>query len=213
MDDLGWRNSGTSLADLLGERYERVLSVMDAIWADRASRFDIYNGDLVGVLGFGEGEFECFTYSFKEHLAMVSLGIVMGDFRGNLGFKLHLYSPDGGRVLVGRRSSSSEYMAGYLSSIGGMFELSDLGGRISDAVIRELAEETGVVVDDLDWGSFRMGAIQREMNGLAVDLVMEVRLLREVEIRMNEEFDSLYWIRPAELVGDRVMSHLHYCRD
>ncbi len=211
VDKLEWQICGASLEDLLGVRYENVVSVMETVWAEYSSRFDIYNGDLVGVLNFREGVFECFTYSFKEHLAMVSLGVVMGNFRGNLGFKLHLYSPDGQRVLVGRRSSSG-YMAGYLSSVGGMFEHSDIWGSIADAVLRELEEESGIGSCSLDWASFRLLAIQREMNGLAINLVLEVRLVGDVKIKKNDEFESLDWMHPTEFVGDRVMSHLHYCQ-
>ena len=94
-----------------------------------------------------------------------------------------------------------------------MFEDSDFSGGLIHAVMREVEEETGIVSGNFDPTSLKVIAIQKEINGLAVDLIVEGRLLSEVPLRPNEEWDSLTWIDRDKLVLDSdVLSHLKYAR-
>jgi len=201
--------SNTQISNLLD--YQKILDHRDQYWTELKSKHDVYNGDLLGVTDFTGNSFKCFTYSFKDHITIKRFGITFPRYLGNLGFKIHVISPDGIRTVLGKRSLSSEYLGGWTTTIGGMFELADIKGTIADAVLRELHEESGIVKDDLDWSSFRLISIMKEINGLAVDLIVEIRLQTEVELVPNDEWESLYWIMRKDIKSDNsTMLHINY---
>jgi len=209
IDKLDWKLSNTQISDLLD--YQKILDHRDLYWNELKSKHDVYNGYLLGVTDFIGNSFKCFTYSFKDHITISRFGITLPRYLGNLGFKIHVISPDGTRTVLGRRSHSIEYLGGWITTIGGMFELSDIEGTIADAVLRELHEESGIVKDDLDWTSFRLISIMKEINGLAVDLIVEISLQNEVELVPNDEWESLYWTMIDDIkIDNSTMLHINY---
>ena len=105
--DLKLRLVDVSLEYILGEKYNIIKKERDSIWVWRSRNYNLYNGKLIGVSNFDGKVFEVFFYSFKDHIAMSQLGITLPSFQGNLGFKIHIFSPDLKRVIIGRRSSNS----------------------------------------------------------------------------------------------------------
>jgi ADP-ribose pyrophosphatase YjhB (NUDIX family) len=101
-----------------------------------------------------------------------------------------------GRVLIVRRARPPAH--GLYTLPGGGVEL---GETLEDAVIREVREETGLLIAPLELVGFRQ-AIGRDPAGRIerhfVILPFAARWL-EGEISLNEELAEAHWRKPAEL--------------
>jgi 8-oxo-dGTP diphosphatase len=103
-----------------------------------------------------------------------------------------------GRVLIVRRARPPAH--GLYTLPGGGVEL---GETLEQSVIREVHEETGLVIAPLELVGFRQ-AIARDASGRVerhfVILPFAARWV-EGEIALNEELAEAQWRNPAELAG------------
>ena len=101
-----------------------------------------------------------------------------------------------GRVLIVRRARPPAH--GLYTLPGGGVEL---GETLEEAIIREVREETGLVIAPLELVGFRQ-AIARDAAGQVerhfVILPFAARWLKG-EIALNEELAEAHWRKPAEL--------------
>ena len=101
-----------------------------------------------------------------------------------------------GRVLVVRRARPPAHDL-YTLPGGGV----ELGETLEEAIIREVREETGLVIAPLELVGFRQ-AIARDAAGRVerhfVILPFAARWLKG-EIALNEELAEAHWRKPAEL--------------
>jgi ADP-ribose pyrophosphatase YjhB (NUDIX family) len=101
-----------------------------------------------------------------------------------------------GRVLIVRRARPPAH--GLYTLPGGGVEL---GETLEEAIIREVREETGLVIAPLELVGFRQ-AIARDAAGRVerhfVILPFAARWLKG-EIALNEELAEAHWRKPAEL--------------
>jgi NAD+ diphosphatase len=97
---------------------------------------------------------------------------------------------DGERVLLGRQAS---WPAGRYSTIAGFVEP---GESLEDAVVREVAEETGVRVDEVDYHSSQPWPFPSSlMLGFTARAAsQEVRL-------QDEELEDARWFTRSEIAG------------
>jgi 8-oxo-dGTP diphosphatase len=103
-----------------------------------------------------------------------------------------------GQVLVVRRARAPA--DGLFSLPGGVVEI---GETLTQAVIREVREETSLAIEPVGLAGFRE-AIARDADGLVerhfVILPFAARWLAGEPI-LNEELSEARWLRPAELAG------------
>jgi 8-oxo-dGTP diphosphatase len=103
-----------------------------------------------------------------------------------------------GRVLVVRRARAPA--DGLFSLPGGVVEI---GETLTQAVIREVREETSLAIEPVGLAGFRE-AIGRDKDGRVerhfVILPFAARWLAGEPI-LNEELSEARWLRPAELAG------------
>jgi 8-oxo-dGTP diphosphatase len=103
-----------------------------------------------------------------------------------------------GKFLVVRRARAPAN--GLFSLPGGVVEL---GERLTEAVVREIAEETGMSIEPLALAGYRE-TIVRDGNDRVerhfVILCFAARW-RAGEPELNEELSEARWIEPAELAG------------
>jgi 8-oxo-dGTP diphosphatase len=103
-----------------------------------------------------------------------------------------------GRVLIVRRNNPPSH--GFYTLPGGVVET---GETLHQAVVREIAEETGLAIEPIALAGHRE-AIFRDKDGRTerhfVILSFAARWLSG-EPRLNEELHDAHWMRPAELAG------------
>jgi 8-oxo-dGTP diphosphatase len=103
-----------------------------------------------------------------------------------------------GRVLVVRRARAPA--RGLFTLPGGAVEI---GETLFEAVIREVAEETGLAVEPVALAGYRE-VIRRDTDGRIerhfVILAFAARW-RAGHLRLNAELEAARWLSPAELVG------------
>jgi 8-oxo-dGTP diphosphatase len=103
-----------------------------------------------------------------------------------------------GRVLVVRRARAPA--DGLFSLPGGVVEI---GETLTQALIREVREETSLAVEPVGLAGFRE-AITRDRDGRVerhfVILPFAARWLAGEPV-LNEELSEARWLRPAELTG------------
>jgi 8-oxo-dGTP diphosphatase len=103
-----------------------------------------------------------------------------------------------GKFLVVRRARPPA--AGLFSLPGGVVEL---GERLTEAVVREIAEETGMSIEPLALAGFRETIVRDGDDRVErhfVILCFAARW-RAGEPDLNEELSEARWIEPAELSG------------
>jgi 8-oxo-dGTP diphosphatase len=103
-----------------------------------------------------------------------------------------------GHVLVVRRAHPPA--AGLYTLPGGVVEI---GETLTEAVVREVREETGLEIEPLMLAGYRE-AISRDANGGVerhfVILPFAARWLAG-EVNLNEELAEAHWLKPSELSG------------
>lgn len=103
-----------------------------------------------------------------------------------------------GRVLVVRRARPPAH--GLYTLPGGVVEI---GESLEQAVIREVREETGLIVEPVALAGYRQ-VIARDAGGQIerhfVILPFAARLISG-KIKLNEELAEAYWLEPSELAG------------
>jgi ADP-ribose pyrophosphatase YjhB (NUDIX family) len=103
-----------------------------------------------------------------------------------------------GEVLVVRRARAPA--DGLFSLPGGVVEI---GETLTQALIREVREETGLAIEPVGLAGFRE-AITRDRDGRVerhfVILPFAARWLAGEPV-LNEELSEARWLRPAELTG------------
>ncbi len=103
-----------------------------------------------------------------------------------------------GRVLIVRRANPPAH--GLYTLPGGVVEV---GETLAEALVREVAEETSLVVEPLALAGHRE-AIDRDGDGRAqrhfVILAFAARWVSG-EPKLNAELHDAQWLRPAELAG------------
>ena len=104
-----------------------------------------------------------------------------------------------GRVLVARRAKGAS--TGYYTLPGGVVEA---GETLHEAVVREIAEETGIAIEPVALAGQRefstrdaAGKVSRHF----VILCFAARWLSGEGAPQIEELSELRWLRPAELAG------------
>jgi 8-oxo-dGTP diphosphatase len=103
-----------------------------------------------------------------------------------------------GRVLIVRRANPPAH--GLYTLPGGVVES---GETLNEAVIREIAEETGLVIEPVALAGYRE-AIIRDRDGRAerhfVILAFAAHWISG-EPQLNEELHDANWLLPAQLAG------------
>jgi len=101
---------------------------------------------------------------------------------------------DQGRVLLVRRGT--EPLKGHWSIPGGLVEL---GERLLDAIVREIAEETGLVVEPVELIEL-LDRIHREAERVRYHYVIADYLCRVVggALHAASDADAVRWIERAE---------------
>lgn len=100
-----------------------------------------------------------------------------------------------GKVLVVRRAR--EPARGLYSLPGGRVEA---GERLTDAVVREVREETSLAIDVLDLAGYREALPRDGQAGHFVILPFTARW-RAGEVVLNDEADDARWVTLEELAG------------
>lgn len=104
-----------------------------------------------------------------------------------------------GRVLVARRAKGAS--TGYYTLPGGVVEA---GETLHEAVVREIAEETGIAIEPVALAGNRE-FIARDADGKVsrhfVILCFAARWLSGEGTPQMEELSELRWLRPSELAG------------
>ncbi len=138
---------------------------------------------------------------------------------GSLGFQAIISNPSHSHLLVGERSHVSEYMPGYLTLPGGIFESTDLEKSLVEACLREINEEISISTIE---ESFQLIAILPEIKQLGTCLLVEAETTEtnnlsdsNHKIIGNEEWENnqLEWIpfsRISTLDRNRLMEGLCY---
>jgi 8-oxo-dGTP diphosphatase len=101
-----------------------------------------------------------------------------------------------GKFLVVRRTRAPAH--GLFSLPGGVVEL---GERLTEAVAREIAEETGMSIEPLALAGYRETIVRNGDDRVErhfVILCFAARW-RAGELELNEELSEARWIEPAEL--------------
>ena len=99
-----------------------------------------------------------------------------------------------GRCLIIRRSSASKHNAGGWDLPGGKV---DAGEAPDAALVREVAEETGLLVDIVRVA----GAAESEAPDRKIAyLIFEANTLAS-EVRLSSEHDGFEWVPPSRLAG------------
>jgi 8-oxo-dGTP diphosphatase len=103
-----------------------------------------------------------------------------------------------GKFLVVRRARAPAN--GLFSLPGGVVEL---GERLMDAVVREIAEETGMSIEPLALAGYREAIVRDEDDRVERHFVILcfVARWRAGEPQLNEELSEARWIEPGELAG------------
>jgi ADP-ribose pyrophosphatase YjhB (NUDIX family) len=103
-----------------------------------------------------------------------------------------------GRVLVAKRNRGPTY--GLWTLPGGVVEA---GETLGEALVREIAEETGMVIEPVVLAGHRE-AMQRDQHGKVerhfVILCFAARWIKGEPV-LNEELAEAKWLRPAEIVA------------
>lgn len=112
-----------------------------------------------------------------------------------------------GRVLIAQRAKAASPSRGLFTLPGGVVEI---GETLHQAVVREVAEETGITIEPVALAGQRE-FIARDGDGRVsrhfVILCFACRWLAG-EGRPSEELADLRWVRPAELAGLRMTEGL-----
>ena len=103
-----------------------------------------------------------------------------------------------GQVLVARRASGPAL--GVWTLPGGVVEA---GETLSEALVREVQEETGMAVEPVALAGFREVLVRDDERRLARHFVILCFASRWIEGEpvLNEELAEARWLRPAELDG------------
>jgi 8-oxo-dGTP diphosphatase len=104
-----------------------------------------------------------------------------------------------GRVLIARRAKGAS--TGYYTLPGGVVEA---GETLHEAVIREIAEETGITIEPIALAGEREFITRDEAGRVArhfVILCFACRWLAGEGEPQLEELSELRWMQPSELAG------------
>ena len=138
---------------------------------------------------------------------------------GSLGFQAIITDPSHSYLLIGERSHESEYMPGYLTLPGGIFESSDLKKSLVKACLREINEELPLSIKK---ESFHVIAMLSELKQLGTCLLVEAETTENLSLSIsnhkivgNEEWEKnqLEWIlfsQISDLDTNRLMEGLCY---
>jgi mutator protein MutT len=104
-----------------------------------------------------------------------------------------------GRVLIARRAKGAS--TGYYTLPGGVVEA---GETLHQAVIREIAEETGITIEPVALAGHREFITRDDAGRVArhfVILCFAARWLAGEGSPQIEELSELRWMRPSEIAG------------
>ena len=104
-----------------------------------------------------------------------------------------------GHVLVARRAKGAS--TGLFTLPGGVVEP---GETLEEAIVREVAEETGITIEPVALAGEREFITRDETGRVArhfVILCFACRWISGEGVPLLEELSELRWLRPAELVG------------
>ena len=111
-----------------------------------------------------------------------------------------------GHVLIARRARGAS--TGLYTLPGGAVET---GETLHQAIVREVAEETGITIEPVAFAGFREfiardpdGRVQRHF----VIMAFAARWLAGEGIPQLEELSELRWLRPTELAGLKTTAGL-----
>src|SRR3954447_1751043 len=102
-----------------------------------------------------------------------------------------------GRVLIARRAKGAS--TGLYTLPGGVVEA---GGTVREAVVREIAEETGITIEPVALAGQREFIARDEAGKVSrhfVILCFAARWLIGEGVPQIEELSELRWLRPAEI--------------
>jgi ADP-ribose pyrophosphatase YjhB (NUDIX family) len=103
-----------------------------------------------------------------------------------------------GRVLVARRARGPAL--GVWTLPGGVVEA---GETLSEALVREVAEETGMTIEPVTLAGHREVVMRDDGGRVSRHFVILCFASRWIagEPRLNEELSEARWLRPSELAG------------
>ncbi len=103
-----------------------------------------------------------------------------------------------GRVLIVRRARMPG--SGVYTLPGGVVET---GETLTEAVTREVREETGLEIEPLALAGFREIILRDGNNRVSRHFVVLSFAARwqSGEVRLNEELDQAHWLHPSQLAG------------
>jgi ADP-ribose pyrophosphatase YjhB (NUDIX family) len=111
-----------------------------------------------------------------------------------------------GRVLIVRRATRP--MLGLYTLPGGVVEA---GETLEEAVLREIAEETGLTIAPVGLAGYRDAIFRDKDKRVERHFVIMAFAARWVagEPRLNEELHDYHWLTPAELAPLETTEGLH----
>ncbi|MHA1971443.1 MAG: NUDIX hydrolase [Candidatus Hodarchaeales archaeon] len=186
---------------------QEFLTASQKFWKEKQTEIpSLYDGNLVLLDKYLlQGEvlsLHTKMIKFSKILYSVQNNISLPSTLGSLGFQTFIWRQQQNqrKILVGERSSSSEYMPGFLTVPGGMFESFDTQASLEKAVMRELGEEIDLELNSQD---LNLIAILREQHSLGTILLLETFVISETldHISGNEEWERnvLSWVPLKEL--------------
>ena len=110
-----------------------------------------------------------------------------------------------GRILIVRRARKPAN--GVYTFPGGVVEA---GETLTDAVMREVREETGLIIEPVVLAGYREAIFRDGQNKVARHFVVMSFAARWVsgEIALNEELDDAQWMQPSDIAGMKTTEGL-----
>ncbi|MHA1214354.1 MAG: NUDIX hydrolase [Candidatus Hodarchaeales archaeon] len=178
----------------------------------------LYDGNLVLLESFSfSGEklnLKTKMIKFSKIFYCLQNEIALPKTLGSLGFQIFIWNQKKDHILAGRRSLSSEYMPGFWTVPGGMFESFDTRSSLKKAVMRELQEEIDL---EINTENLNLIAILPEQHNLGAILVIETsissRTMEDISGNEEWEYNLLKWVPLRDLYNydpNQLMEGLLY---
>jgi 8-oxo-dGTP diphosphatase len=106
-----------------------------------------------------------------------------------------------GRILIIKRSMQSRFFAGKWDLPGGKL---DAGDTFDGALLREVAEETSLIVSLQHF----LGATEDRMPDINIILIFIEATVESGKVRLNSEHEAYEWVYQHELVGKDLSNQI-----